>query len=189
MKKSSIIILVVVILAIIAGVVVYMVTNKNTTSSSSIDLKAMVDTIYNDANVELPSLETRKIDLANNSDMVSSYTFLSNNDSVEELVVSEPLMSSQAYSLVALKLKNNANVEQVKQEIYDNVNMRKWICVSAEKLYITNHNNVIFYVMASEDWAKPVYDSFKKYVNNEVGKELEKSENSDYELPPEMIVQ
>ena len=34
-----------------------------------------------------------------------------------------------------------------------------------------------------------VYDSFKKYVNNEVGKELEKSENSDYELPPEMIVQ
>lgn len=188
MKKSSIIILVVVILAIIAGVAVYMVTNKNT-SSSSIDLKAMVDTIYNNANVELPSLETQKIDLANNSDMISSYTFLSNNDSIDELVVSEPLMSSQAYSLVALKLKSNANVEQVKQEIYDNVNMRKWICVSAEKLYITNYNNVIFYVMASEDWAKPIYDSFKKYVNNEVGKELEKTENSDYELPPEMIVQ
>ena len=48
--------------------------------------------------------------------------------------------------------------------------MNKWICVSAEKFYITNHNNVIFYVMSYEDWAKPVYDSFKKYVNNEVGK-------------------
>ena len=188
MKKSSIIILIIAILVIIAGVAIYMITNQKSTNNSSINLKTMIDTIYKNSNVELPSLETKKIGLSDNN-VVSSYTFLSNNDNVEELVVSEPVMSSQAYSLVAIKLKNNANIEQVKQEIYDNVDMNKWICVSAEKFYITDHNNVIFYVMSYEDWAKPVYDSFKKYVNNEVGKELEKSENSDYELPPEMIVQ
>ena len=59
----------------------------------------------------------------------------------------------------------------------DNINMNKWICVSAEKLYITNNGNVIFLVMSSEEIAKPVYENFKKYVNNEIGKELETENN------------
>ena len=64
--------------------------------------------------------------------------------------------------------------------------MRKWICVSAEQLYITNNGNLIFLVMSSDDWAKPVYENFKKYVNNEIGKELQKKSNEeDIELPPE----
>ena len=66
--------------------------------------------------------------------------------------------------------------------------MSKWICVSAEKLYITNYNNIVFYVMSDEDWAQPVYTAFKTYVNNKNGSELEKSENLDYELPDEMLV-
>ena len=185
MKKGSIIILIIAILVIIAGVAIYMITNQNSTNNSSINLKTMIDTIYKNSNVELPSLETQKIGLSDNN-VVSSYTFLSNNDNVEELVVSEPVMSSQAYSLVAIKLKNNANIEQVKQEIYDNVDMNKWICVSAEKFYITNHNNVIFYVMSYEDWAKPVYDAFKKYVNNSNGKELIKNNSLDSEELPEV---
>lgn len=126
MKKGSIIILIIAILVIIAGIAIYMITNQNSTNNSSINLKTMIDTIYKNSNVELPSLETQKIGLSDNN-VVSSYTFLSNNDNVEELVVSEPVMSSQAYSLVAIKLKNNANIEQVKQEIYDNVDMNKWL--------------------------------------------------------------
>ena len=96
MKKSSIIILIIAILVIIAGVAIYMITNQNSTNNSSINLKTMIDTIYKNSNVELPSLETKKIGLSDNN-VVSSYTFLSNNDNVEELVVSEPVMSSQAY--------------------------------------------------------------------------------------------
>ena len=41
--------------------------------------------------------------------------------------------------------------------------------------------------MSSDDWAKPVYENFKKYVNNEIGKELQKKNSEeDVELPPEM---
>ena len=64
--------------------------------------------------------------------------------------------------------------------------MNKWICVSAEKVYVTNSGNVIFMVMSDEEWAKLVYDSFKEQVENKIGKELEKSEDTDYELPPEI---
>ena len=75
-----------------------------------------------------------------------------------------------------VKVKDNADVEKIKQEMLDNIDMRRWICVSAEQLYITNSGKVIFSVMADKDTAKAVYNDFKKYVNNNIGKELEKSE-------------
>ena len=90
------------------------------------------------------------------NDTVSTYTGSQDNSNIESIVVSEPLISSQAYSLVVMKIKNSADVEKVKQNIYDNVNMSKWICVSASNLYITNSGNTIFMVMSDEDWAKPV---------------------------------
>ena len=76
-----------------------------------------------------------------------------------------------------------------KKEMLENINMAKWICVSAEKMYITNNGNTIFMVMSSEDWAKPVYNEFKEYVGNNIGKELEKAEEENINLPPQMIVQ
>ena len=60
--------------------------------------------------------------------------------------------------------------------------MNRWICVSADVLYITNNGNTIFAVMSFEDWATPVYNEFVKYVDNNVGKTLEKTAD-DIELP------
>ena len=98
-----------------------------------------------------------------------------------------PLLPLPATSMNIVKVKDNADVEKIKQEMLDNIDMRRWICVSAEQLYITNSGNVIFSVMAEKDIAKAVYNDFKKYVNNNIGKELEKSDNEEnIELPSEM---
>ena len=133
----------------------------------------------------LPELETMKIDIKN-IDEVTSYTGLKTNNDIESIVVSVPMMTSQAYSVAVVKVKDTANVEKIKQEMLDNIDMRRWICVSAEQLYITNSGNVIFSVMTDKDIAKAVYDDFKKYVNNNIGKELEKSNDEEnIELPPE----
>ena len=40
--------------------------------------------------------------------------------------------------------------------------------------------------MTNEEWATSVYNNFKKYVNNNIGKELTKSNN--IELPDELLV-
>lgn len=190
MKKKNLIIcavIVLIVLAVIIGIAVKSNNNGNIKIESTANMKNLIDSIYKNANVELPSLETNEIDMSDNY-TVSTYTGSQDNSNIESIVVSEPLISSQAYSLVVMKLKNSADVEKVKHNIYDNVNMSKWICVSAEKLYITNYNNIVFYVMSDEDWAQPVYTAFKAYVNNKNGSELEKSENLDYELPDEMLV-
>ena len=159
---------------------------ESSTIETASQMNAMFKSIYNKLGDELPNLETAEMDVSDAS-TVKAYTGLQSNENVETLVVSEPLMSSQAYSAVAVKVKSGANVENMKQEMLDNINMAKWICVSASNLYITNSGNTIFMVMSNEDWAKPVYEAFKEYVNNNIGKELEKASNDgDIELPPEM---
>ena len=195
-KQTMITIIVIAIIAIIAIVGVVIVKNNNNTTNggtsvkieSKKDMKSMLKSIYSKNKDVLPELETEEIDVSN-SDLVTSYTGIQSTGNVESLVVLEPLMSSQAYSAVALKVKSNANIETVKEEILNNVDMRKWICVSAEKLYVTNYNNIIFFVMSDEDWATATYNSFKEYVGNKIGKELQKSGEEDIELPEERPAQ
>ncbi len=189
MKKQWIMwVAVVVVVIVIAVIGVVAISGKNGgTTATEINIKKMFDTIYADLKDQLPDLTTQEIDVKD-GEQVAEYTGLVSTENVEKLLVSEPMISSQAYSAVALKVKAGADIEGIKQEMLDNLNMNKWICVSAEKLYITSYNNIIFAVMSDEDWAKPVYDGFKKYVNNKNGKELEKTAEEDIELPDEMLI-
>lgn len=189
MKKQWIMwVAVVVVVIVIAVIGVVAISGKNGgTTATEINMKKMFDTIYADLKDQLPDLTTQEIDVKD-GEQVAEYTGLVSTENVEKLLVSEPMISSQAYSAVALKVKAGADIEGIKQEMLDNLNMNKWICVSAEKLYITSYNNIIFAVMSDEDWAKPVYDGFKKYVNNKNGKELEKTAEEDIELPDEMLI-
>lgn len=191
-KTLTIIVIAVIILAIIIGAVVILNNKNKGNEVSKIEsveqMKEMFKTIYSKLEGKLPNLETQEISVEDET-QVKAYTGLKSNKNIEKIVVSEPLMTSQAYSAVTVKVKSGANIEQVKQEMLENINMSKWICVSAEKLYMTNNGNTIFMVMANEDWAKPVYDEFKEYVENKIGKELEKTERENINLPPQIVVQ
>lgn len=191
MKKQNIFIIGLILLAVISFVIFILVSgsgNKGSVETPK-DINDIIDTINKNNKNVLPELETMKVDIKN-IDEVTSYTGLKTNDGIESIVVSEPLITSQAYSVAIVKVKDNADVEKIKQDMLDNIDMRRWICVSAEQLYITNSGNVIFSVMADKDVAKAVYNDFKKYVNNNIGKELEKSNNEEnIELPSEMPVE
>ena len=187
-KKQNILVIALILLAVITFGVIILVSGKENTSSleTTKDIIKMINSINKDNKNVLPELETMKIDVKN-IDEVTSYTGLTSNDNIESIVVSVPMMTAQAYSVAVVKVKDNADVEKIKQEMLDNIDMRRWICVSAEQLYITNSGNVIFSVMTDKDIAKAVYDDFKKYVNNNIGKELEKSNDEEnIERPPEM---
>ena len=187
-KKQNILVIALILLAVISFGIIILVSGKENTSSleTTKDIIKMINSINKDNKNVLPELETMKINVKN-IDEVTSYTGLTSNDDIESIVVSVPLMTAQAYSVAVVKVKDTANVEKIKQEMLDNIDMRRWICVSAEQLYITNSGNVIFSVMTDKDIAKAVYDDFKKYVNNNIGKELEKSNDEEnIELPPEM---
>ena len=195
MKKQNIFIIGLILLAVISFIIFILVSgsgNKGNGNKGSgnkgngnkgnvetpIDVNDIINTINKNNKNVLPELETLKVDIKN-IDEVTSYTGLKTNDGIESIVVSEPLITSQAYSVAIVKVKDNADVEKIKQEMLDNIDMRRWICVSAEQLYITNSGNVIFSVMADKDIAKAVYNDFKKHVNNNIGTELEKSNDEE----------
>lgn len=190
MKKQNILVIALILLAVISFGIIILVSGKENTSSleTTKDIIKMISIINKDNKNVLPELETMKIDVKN-IDEITSYTGLTSNDDIESIVVSVPLITAQAYSVAVVKVKDTADVEKIKQEMLDNIDMGRWICVSAEQLYITNSGNVIFSVMTDKDIAKAVYDDFKKYVNNEIGKELEKTnDEGSIELPPEMTI-
>lgn len=178
MKQKKIFIIGLILLAVISFIIFILVSGsgKKGNVETPKNVNDIINTINKNNKNVLPELETIKVDIKN-IDEVTSYTGLKTNDGIESIVVSEPLVTAQAYSVAIVRVKDNADVEKIKQEMLDNIDMRRWICVSAEQLYITNSGNVIFSVMADKDVAKAVYNDFKKYVNNNIGKELEKSNN------------
>ena len=122
-----------IVLVIALFVIIMFVVGKSKESVSkfktSDDLKNMINTIYNELGDTLPALDFQNIDSSTES--FKYYTGLSDSTNVEFFVVSEPLMNAQAYSLVVLKVKDTSKIETMKQEMYNNINMAKWLCVSA----------------------------------------------------------
>lgn len=189
MKKSIIVIIAIIILiAIIVAVVLFNQKSKTKLEpiNSAEDLSALMNKVQEGKEDLLWSLQTQTIDI-NDESMVNATTGLNNGNDLEYLVVSEPMVSAQAYSCVLAKVKSKVNANEIAKSMSEKIDTRKWICVSAEKLYATNSGDVVCLVMSSEELAKPVYDKFKELAGN-VGKEYEKTEEEpsfeDFETLP-----
>ena len=205
MKIGHIILIIIAIIAVIAGVVVFTNSNneevnvavenevqagtvEDTNSSENTEpinvqsvqeLTTLVDKIYEGLEL-FPSLATMELDLTD-MEMVTYETGLTSVEDVDGIVVSAPMMSSQAYSMILVKAKDASKADLIAKEMNDNVNPNKWICVSAEKVYATSCGNVAFLVMTNADMADDVYENFKKVAGN-VGTEYSR-ENAMDEMP------
>lgn len=174
-KIVKIVIAIIVAIVIIMGV--YALRNSKPKSNLNInsdeDLTALIDQIYSGITIEMPRLQTQTIDVTD-TNMVKTFTGLDSNENIENIVASEPLMTSQAYSLVLVKVKDGANITDMAKAMNENIDVRKWICVSAEKVYTATSGNVICLVMTNADTAKTVFDSFKT-IAGAVDKEYERT--------------
>ena len=182
MKKTNIILVsgITVFLLVVIGIIIFLIGSNKENSlglNTTEDMANFIEKIYEKSNNELTALATNEVDITD-IDALNSYTGLTDNENVDKVVVSEPMMTSRAYSLVLIKVKDTKKVEKMKQEISDNINMSKWICVTAEVLYVNSHDDIIFLVMGNKDVAKAQYDAFISLAGKNNGKEIIKeSEN------------
>ncbi len=79
-----------------------------------------------------------------------------------EGVASIPMISPNAYQCVLLRVEEGS-VDTVKQQLKDNADLNKWVCVSAETMLIESRGNVIFFIMGDNDTAYAMNDAFLKY--------------------------
>lgn len=165
---AFVILSIVLVIAIIVGAVYAIYRNQPKTYtqivSSTDDMQNMINTIYEGVEAELPpTLNTQVVDISN-VDILKSYTGLSSNENIDAVVVSEPMIGSQAYSLVLVKVKDGQDANAIAKEMSENIDTRKWICVEAEKLYATSQDNLAVLIMASDEWATPVYNKLKEML-------------------------
>lgn len=106
-------------------------------NDASVDLSdkttaEIISMIYEKKPVDL-FLDTVTLDLSD-ADTVKFIAGLSSTDGIKEISVSEPMMGSQAYSMVLVRVSDSANAASVAQTMKDNINPRKWICVEADDI-------------------------------------------------------
>lgn len=116
------------------------------------ELSDMVDAIYKIQPVELMGMETTAIDLTDET----WYGYLAgltadNVGKVDAAVISEPMTGSQAYSLVLLRLRDKADAREIADSMEENISMRKWVCVEADKARVVSFDDKLLYVMADSE--------------------------------------
>ena len=69
-------------------------------------------------------------------------------------VVSEPMISSIAYSLVLVRVEDAKNAQSIAQQMKDGINPRKWVCVEADDLAVCGYGDVVMLIMVASDFAE-----------------------------------
>ncbi len=68
----------------------------------------------------------------------------------KEALVSESGVGSIPHSVVLVRVKDGADVEEVKATIKENANPRKWICVEAENVLVESKGDLVILIMTNE---------------------------------------
>lgn len=148
----------------------------DTEAEAQSELFTVVNEIYeNHAAIEFYK-DTTQVDISD-ADTLNYYTGLSSADKLVEVVCSEPMTGSQAYSLVVARVKDAADAQSVAQEIYDNVNQRKWVCVEANDKMAAVSGDLVVFVMVDEVFApdvtaQSIIDAFQAYCGGSVDSKI-----------------
>ena len=79
----------------------------------------------------------------------------------EEGIASEPMIQPGAYVLCLLRVGEETDIEQLKQDIKDNVNPMKWVCVGVDpdNVIVDSIGDVVILIM-SDDNAQALHQAF-----------------------------
>ena len=81
------------------------------------------------------------------ADSVKYFTGLQNADSITDVAVYEPMMGSQAFSLVMVRTAEGADPKAVAEEMKSGIDPRKWICVGADEVMAAGYSDTVMFIM------------------------------------------
>ena len=86
------------------------------------------------------------VDLAD-ADATWYFTGLSDAAQITDVAVYEPMMGSQAFSLVMVRTAEGVEPKEVAQEMKDNIKPRKWVCVGADEVMAAGYGDTVMFIM------------------------------------------
>ena len=118
---------------------------------------------------------TMPVDLADTSEdglwMVKNFTGLDSAEGLTDIAVYEPMMGSIPFSLVMVRVADEANAETVAEAMKAGIDQRKWICVEADDLQVVGYRDVVMLIMVGSDTgmtSQSFVDAFKSVTGVEL---------------------
>lgn len=168
-------------------------TAENAQPAPDAELNDMVDEIYKLQPVDLMGMETTAIDLTDES----WYNYLAgltddNVGKVDAAVISESMTGSQAYSLVLARVKDPADAKEIATSMEDNINLRKWVCVAADRARVVTFGDKVLFVMADSELADvdALVDAAAQAfgVTFDMDDSIASNDATEGDLPPELLI-
>ena len=110
------------------------------------------------------------VDLAD-ADATWYFTGLSDAAKITDVAVYEPMMGSQAFSLVMVRTAEGVDAKEVAQQMKDNIDPRKWICVGADEIMAAGYGDTVMFIMVDSQLglsAQTYVDAFKTVCGAEL---------------------
>lgn len=124
------------------------------TPTADAELSAMVDDLYAAYPVELMMMTTSAVDLSDESWLTYNTGLTAEQGAlVDAGVLSESMTGSQAYSLVLLRVKDEADAQTIADAVLTNVQMNKWVCTMADKARVVTFGDKVLFVMSNSELA------------------------------------
>lgn len=118
------------------------------------ELSGIVDQIYEAYPVELMMMTTSAVDLSDESWLTYNTGLTAEQGAlVDAGVLSESMTGSQAYSMVLLRVKDEADAQTIADAVLNNVQMNKWVCTMADKARVVTFGDKVLFVMSNSELA------------------------------------
>ena len=115
------------------------------------------------------------VDLADTSEegkwALKSFTGLDSAEKITDAAVYEPMTGSQAFSLVMVRVADAADAKDVAQQMMDNIDPAKWVCVCANEAKAAGYGDTVMFIMVNTELgctAQSYVDAFAKVCGGDL---------------------
>lgn len=133
-------------------------------------LSVILNDVMEPLNLEIGMMD-ETVDLKD-ADAVNYYLGLDSAEGIEEAIVSNAMISSQAYSISLIRTSKDADSKAIAKDIANGVDAMRWICVGADDVQTTVSGNLILLVMVDSAMelktGEEIIDSFEGVVGSSV---------------------
>jgi len=160
---------------------------ETTTLAPAYELTGTLEEIANQiiektTKIEMMLMPPTEVDFAD-VEAAKYYIGVDPTAKVSRAVFVEPAIGSIPFSMCVIEGAEGVKIEDLKNEILESVNYRKWVCVAAEKVLVSSCGNKILMVMSTEEIVDDVYSAFLSVTQNSAAAPITKAGEVNEEPP------
>lgn len=124
------------------------------------DLAEVMDGIFGMAELDSDFKEAYHNSYDKNVITEKEYLLGTNDIAFQEGYYVMPMMNAIAFQAVLLRLNEDQDPEEVKQQLLEHANPKKWVCVEPEVVRAENVGDVVFFIMCDQEKGDALMESF-----------------------------